>query len=130
MQAEILLANYFFCLGQVVEGLYHSDAAVSISMTIGLHRTGLHDSSSERSSLMKGGLNLTPPSSATDFGDRVRTFWEAFNLDSCWNAALNKTKSLSDDRARGTQIDVSWPLDSYPPVSNLLSLSNYSLTIS
>ncbi len=38
MQAELLLAIYFFCLGRYLEGRYHANAAVSLAVSCGLHR--------------------------------------------------------------------------------------------
>ena len=72
---------------------------------------------------MQGALQLTPVNNAVELTERIRIFWEVFNLDSCWNAALNQARFLSDDRVRGTQIDAPWPMDTMDSVHNTFLLT-------
>ena len=107
----MLLAQYFFCLGLNLEGRYHANAAVTLAIGCGLHRTG---SQSDNQNAIGGGnatvpwFRLTAAADDTEKTERIRMFWVVFNLDSCWSVALEVPRSLSDEMARGTQIDTPW----------------------
>ncbi|PIL24871.1 transcription factor [Ganoderma sinense ZZ0214-1] len=108
MQAEVLLANYFFNANRQLEGVYHTNAAVSIAMASRLHtirssgRSRSGDSSTYR---------LPPPADALEEGERINGFWTVFTLDRCWAIASGSTPAFTDDEATGTQIDTPWPMD-------------------
>lgn len=119
MQAEVLLANYFFNANRQLEGVYHTNAAVSIAMASKLHtirssgRSRSGDSSTYR---------LPPPADALEEGERINGFWTVFTLDRCWAIASGSTPAFTDDEATGTQIDTPWPMDlsMYQSVSTLV----------
>ncbi|EJD02546.1 uncharacterized protein FOMMEDRAFT_157780 [Fomitiporia mediterranea MF3/22] len=114
IQAEVLLARYFFSLGRLLEGRYHANAAVSLAVSSGLHSLRLLSSrgSSESSSRSKfGRLELVAPRDELEYGERVRVFWAVYVLDRCWSAVLDVPCVLTDDAALGTQIDSDWPLE-------------------
>ncbi len=108
MQAEVLLANYFFNANRQLEGVYHTNAAVSIAMASKLHtirsagRSRSGDSSTYR---------LPPPADALEEGERINGFWTVFTLDRCWAIASGSPPAFTDDEATGTQIDTPWPMD-------------------
>ncbi|TBU47486.1 hypothetical protein BD309DRAFT_988049 [Dichomitus squalens] len=108
MQAEVLLANYFFNNNRQLEGVYHTNAAVSIAMASKLHiirsagRSRSGDSSTYR---------LPPPADALEEGERINGFWTVFVMDRCWAVASGSTPAFTDDEASGTQIDTPWPME-------------------
>lgn len=113
LQAEILLAYYFFRNGRIVEGKYHCSAAASITISSGLNKIR----SSRRSSSVPDFVGntsptLPPPRDAVDEGERINGFWAAVVLDKCWSVSLGLPSNFTDDEALGTLIDTPWPLDS------------------
>ncbi|KAI5116880.1 hypothetical protein M0805_009862 [Coniferiporia weirii] len=124
MQAEVLLARYFFSLGRLLEGRYHANAAVSLAVSCGLHRTTLDSvraisssplpSSRIATQLSVGSASLfelAPARDTLELGERIRVFWEVYNADRCWSAALGVPCVLADEAVLGTQIDTPWPQD-------------------
>lgn len=100
LQAELLLSNYFFWTGRLLEGRYHCGAAVSIAISIGSHRT--------RSS------QLSSPGATTDQveeGERINAFWSVYLNDACWGVAMNVPSGMPDQKALSARIDAPWPLD-------------------
>lgn len=122
MQAEVLLANYFFNANRQLEGVYHTNAAVSIAMASKLHtiRSASRSRSGDSSS-----YRLPPPTDALEEGERINGFWTVFTLDRCWAIASGSTPAFTDDEATGTQIDTPWPMDlpMYQSVSTLIYFS-------
>ncbi|KAL5532518.1 hypothetical protein ACEPAF_4292 [Sanghuangporus sanghuang] len=114
MQAEVLLSQYFFSLGRLLEGRYHTNAAVSLSVSCGLHRTRpTRDSETLRpqASSAFNALELPSARTALEYGERIRLFWNIFVLDRCWSTVLGVPCLLTDDPVLGTQIDIDWPMD-------------------
>ena len=108
MQAEVLLANYFFNSNRQLEGVYHTNAAVSIAMASKLHiiRSAGRSRSNESST-----YRLPPPTDALEEGERINGFWTVFVMDRCWAVASGSTPAFTDDEAAGTQIDTPWPME-------------------
>ncbi|TFY62486.1 hypothetical protein EVJ58_g3831 [Rhodofomes roseus] len=108
LQAEVLLAYYFFSNNRTVEGVYHMDAASAIVLA-----SRLHQIRSARYAAVAGGTasryQLAPPVDAIDEGQRINAFWMTFILDRNWSLALGRTPVLTDDEPRGTEIDTPWP---------------------
>ncbi|CAK5271863.1 unnamed protein product [Mycena citricolor] len=107
IQAEVLLAYYFFSSGRFLEGKYHTFAAVSLSLSSSLHliRAAGHPPSSP----------LPVSKDAIDEGERICAWWTVMVLDRCWSAGLGESPGLS--YADSLQIvDTPWPLESeeYP----------------
>ncbi|KAH8111227.1 hypothetical protein DFH11DRAFT_650954 [Phellopilus nigrolimitatus] len=134
IQAEVLLAKYFFSLGRLLEGRYHANAAVSLAVTCGLYRikpAGLATSPASTSSLPPlalgamptGQFELAPARDAVEFGERVRVFWAVYEIDRCWSVALGAPCCLSDEPSSGMRIDTPWPLD----ISEYEQMNNTSL---
>ena len=101
LQAELLLSNYFFWTGRLLEGRYHCGAAVSIAISLGLHRT-------RSSQLPNPNPNTADP---VEEGERINAFWSVFLNDKCWGVAMNVPPGLPDQKAPNARIDVPWPLD-------------------
>jgi hypothetical protein len=112
LQAEILLAYYFFRNGRFLEGKYHASAAASLVLSGGLNRIrSSQTSSSTRSFVGNKYPSLPPPRDAVEEGERINGFWAAFVLDKCWSVALGSPSNFTDDETIGTRIDAPWPLD-------------------
>ncbi|KAH9940808.1 uncharacterized protein BXZ73DRAFT_98636 [Epithele typhae] len=109
MQAEVLLANYFFNGHRQLEGVYHTNAAVSIAMASKLHM--IRSSRRSRSSAEANAYRLPPPADTLEEGERINGFWTVFILDRCWAVATGLAPAITDDDALGTQIDTPWPMD-------------------
>ncbi|KAJ6541774.1 hypothetical protein B0H19DRAFT_1381367 [Mycena capillaripes] len=71
LQAEILVATYFFSAGKFTEGMYHTAAAVSLAVSSGLHkiRTG------------------SVPMNSTE-EERSDACWATLTFDKAWAVAL------------------------------------------
>ncbi|KAH9932651.1 hypothetical protein B0H21DRAFT_699628, partial [Amylocystis lapponica] len=113
LQAEILLSYYFLDHNRRLEGAYHSNAAVSITLACRLNMTrSMRAAPSARNTDALGGteFRLLPPLDDVEEGERINAFWSAFVLDKCWAVSLGTTSAFADDESTGTQIDVPWPL--------------------
>ena len=110
LQAEILLASYFFRNGRFLEGKYHMSAAASLTISGGLN--GIRRDSSYAADVVGDrSPSLPPPNDAVDEGERINGFWAALILDKCWSVALSSPSNFTDDESLGTRIDTPWPLD-------------------
>ena len=109
MQAEVLLANYFFNGSRQLEGVYHTNAAVSIAMASKLHL--IRSNRRSRSTAEANSYRLPPPADALEEGERINGFWTVFILDRCWAIASGSAPAFTDDESTGTQIDTPWPMD-------------------
>lgn len=109
LQAEVLLSYYFFNNNRKLEGAYHVNAAVSITLACKFQRIRSSRQRSPTSS--QATYNLPPPRDAIEEGERINAFWTVFILDRSWAVALGSAPGLTDDDATGTQIDIPWPLD-------------------
>ncbi|KAJ7099902.1 Zn(2)-Cys(6) binuclear cluster domain-containing protein [Mycena belliarum] len=102
IQAEVLLAQYFFRNARFLEGKYHASAAVSISLSSGLHKIRSADA---RAFAVD---ELSPAATALEEGERINAFWAVLTLNNCWFAADGSPADVSH-AAHG--IDTPWPLD-------------------
>lgn len=130
MQAEVLLAIYFFCLGRYLEGRYHANAAVSLAVSCGLHRIKPELLFSSPAQAVPGSFSafttfaalgaigelglfdLAPPADVIELGERINAFWAVFCVDKCWSTAVGSPSFLVDDATSGTRIETPWPLNS------------------
>ncbi|KLO16068.1 hypothetical protein SCHPADRAFT_870268 [Schizopora paradoxa] len=130
MQAEVLLAIYFFCLGRYLEGRYHANAAVSLAVSCGLHRIKPELLFSAPAQAVPGSLSaftnfaalgaigelglfdLAAPADVIELGERINAFWAVFCVDKCWSTAVGSPSFLVDDATSGTRIETPWPLNS------------------
>ncbi|KAJ7726677.1 Zn(2)-Cys(6) binuclear cluster domain-containing protein [Mycena maculata] len=116
IQAEMLIAQYFFRNARILEGKYHASVAVSISLSSGLHKIR---SSDARDSTRPTVDSLSPAANALEEGERINAFWAVLTLNNCWFAADGSPADVSY-AAHG--VDTPWPLDigSYTEDSRLL----------
>ncbi|TDL21439.1 hypothetical protein BD410DRAFT_829157 [Rickenella mellea] len=116
IQAEILLAEYFFALGRFVEGQYHASGAANLTFSAGLHQVqsaSRNVAPPRRGASNVGGrsvyFSLPPPRSAREEAERVRLFWAVYNLDKSWSVANDSHSTIIEDGTSGTQINTPWP---------------------
>lgn len=105
IQAEVLLANYFFSLGKFFEGKHHVANAVSTLLSIGLHK--LRTTSPIRLMAM-----LPPHRDMIEEGERIICAWTVLNLDRSWALALEHTPNFENaHHILESEVDTPWPLD-------------------
>ncbi|KAE9398718.1 hypothetical protein BT96DRAFT_1105677 [Gymnopus androsaceus JB14] len=85
IQAKVLLANYFYCAGRILEGNYHVTAAASLVLSSGTHR--IRTSSPDASGFVAtSNVNrLAEPRDAIEEGERINAFWVVLTMDAFWN---------------------------------------------
>ncbi|KAG7445764.1 uncharacterized protein BT62DRAFT_178732 [Guyanagaster necrorhizus] len=101
LQAEVLLAHYFFRKARMLEGKYHTSSAVSLVLSARLHKI--------RSVEGNGPSILPPPTDSIEEDERIKAFWTVFILDNCWTAADGSPSNFSNGSPDG-RIDLPWPL--------------------
>lgn len=108
IQASCLLSIYFFANGRLLEGTYHASAAASLTVQWGLHKLS-------HQQLNVGGweplclFQLDPARDTVEEGERILTFWQAFDLDRCWSVALQRPVAIHDERDSCNSVNVPWP---------------------
>lgn len=126
LQAEILLATYFFRTGRFIEAKSHIGAAISLALGVQLHKIrssnypapstlGLHSDSP---------VVLSSPADYLEEGERINGFWTVFMIHKMMSVAHELPTSVCGAlEAPGIQIDTPWPLDiaSYKDVSSTIS---------
>ena len=103
IQAEILLAYYFFDCNRPLEGQHHSTGAMSLAITCGLHKfePGRHAADSL----------LPPPANGAEEAERINAWWQVFILEKCWTTVLDTPSVMSECRSSDCAIDTPWPRD-------------------
>ncbi|KAL4268765.1 Zn(2)-C6 fungal-type domain-containing protein [Pleurotus pulmonarius] len=107
IQAEILLAYFFFSKGRNVEGRYHTSIVIGAILGSQLHKYG---------GLEQGeGICATfwsPTTDLIDHGERIDAVWAAVVLTNTWSAVLSAPSDIPFN-SPGFTIDAPWPLDTY-----------------
>ncbi|KAJ7722947.1 hypothetical protein B0H16DRAFT_1788286, partial [Mycena metata] len=121
LQAEVLLSYFFFAAGRVLEGKYHSAAAVSLGLSSSLHLV--------RSQNHVASGTLAPAVDDTEEGERIHAWWTVMVMDKCWAVGLGEMPSFAH-RDSLAMVDTPWPLESDDYGKGYLSPSTrYSHTI-
>ena len=111
LQANILLAYYFFHNNRLREGSVRSSAAVSLAKICSLHKQGSNNPETAADPSI-GLLSLPAPKDPIEEGERIHAWWTTFILDKCWVAALGSPSTISeDDNNSNTRVDAPWPLE-------------------
>ncbi|KAK0194190.1 hypothetical protein F5146DRAFT_998615 [Armillaria mellea] len=110
IQAEVLLANYFFRNGRVLEGKYHTTTAISLVLSARLHKIRSTEPTSANSLDVGVEATLPPPVDLVEEGERVNAFWTVLILNNCWSAADGSPSNISYTAPDG-RVDLPWPLD-------------------
>ena len=124
IQANVLLAHYFYLKGKSLEGQYYTSTAVSLVLGTKLHQIR----SSVTGPVMSGGL-LPPPVNALDEGERINAVWAVVALNSFWSTAGHSSSNFDYDLPP-SRIDAPWPLETsgYTSVRVISSLNPRILT--
>lgn len=115
IQAEVLLANYYFAVGRFLEGRYRCSAAAALSVSCRLNVLSAPGQSSAHllMSVNPSGapfLGEAPPD-AILVGERVNTFWAVYGLETSWSIALGSPSSMVEaPGATAMSITTPWPL--------------------
>lgn len=110
IQAEVLIANYFFRNGRVLEGKYHTTTAVSLVLSARLHRIRSAEPTSADSLYIGAEAMLLPPVDLVEEGERINAFWTVLILNNCWSAADGSPSNISYSNP-DANVDLPWPLD-------------------
>ncbi|KAF8184682.1 hypothetical protein BJ912DRAFT_974338 [Pholiota molesta] len=95
IQAEVLLATYFFANGRFFEGKYHLANAVSTAISPPLENN-----------------TIPGPRDSTEEGERIIGAWVILTLDKVWATALEYNPNFAySAHVMATKIDTPWPLE-------------------
>ena len=97
LQAEILIASYFFSRGHILEGKSHIDTAMLISTVHRAHKI-------RRISSFEG-------TEVIEQWERVKGFWLAYFSEKAWSIAGGLPSTSPDGLTEETRIDTPWPLE-------------------
>ncbi|KAG6811975.1 hypothetical protein H0H92_005009 [Tricholoma furcatifolium] len=114
IQAEVLLSYYYLKHGKVLGGHYHANAAISLSLSAGLHRIRTSQPSSPSGPLSSPTQTLSPlpkPIDDTEEGERINSFWTVLVLNNTWIAIQESHFMFHDLQAIG--VDTPWPMDTF-----------------
>ncbi|KIY65231.1 hypothetical protein CYLTODRAFT_357149 [Cylindrobasidium torrendii FP15055 ss-10] len=98
IQAEILLAVYFFTLGRLLEGKYHLATATSITIATGLTKARAGESPLTNTELVVR-VEI----------ERIDACWTVVALDQIWAVALASSANMSESMRN--QLETPWPVD-------------------
>ncbi|KAH9922617.1 uncharacterized protein B0H18DRAFT_1120793 [Fomitopsis serialis] len=90
IQANVLLANYHFATGRMLEGQHYCNAAVALTLSSRLYSIRTMQDQQRSGSFHAMEFDLSPPNDAIEEGERIRAFWHA---------------------STGPPIDTPWPME-------------------
>ena len=99
LQAEVLLANYYFYRGLVSEGRTHCNAAIRIALVHRAHK-------------LAGVVQISGDLGAVEQREWVNAFWMANYMDLCWTVGTGFPSICPDFRSGDDRVDIPWPIDS------------------
>ncbi|KAK1232847.1 hypothetical protein PQX77_004013 [Marasmius sp. AFHP31] len=106
IQAEVLIAQYLFLNGRVLEGKYHIGTAVSLVLGAGFHKIR----SGHQQAIPRSGMSPPMPRDAREEVERVNALWTVLVLNDCWAAADGGPSNIAYDVPE-SRVDSPWPLD-------------------
>lgn len=110
IQAEVLVANYFFTMSRFLEGRYHCSAAVALALSCRLQKMrSSADHGIGRTGTQVREYNLPPPRDAIEEGERMRGFWYVYAMDKSWAVAMGSPSHFNGAAQSG--LDTPWPLE-------------------
>lgn len=111
LQAQILLVNYFFDSARFVEARAQLSSAVSLALTLKLHkiRSSVVESNLNDFKLIRPTLEMSQPLDGVDEGERIYAFWVVYVLDQAWSVAFSEYPFIYEDRSPSRSIDTPWP---------------------
>ncbi|KAI0787565.1 hypothetical protein C8Q74DRAFT_1366419 [Fomes fomentarius] len=111
IQAEVLVANYFFTMSRFLEGRYHCSAAVALTLSCRLSKIRSSADQRHGHGLQGRDFNLPPARDAIEEGERIRGFWFIYALDKSWAVALGSPSHFNGVAQSGSHVDTPWPLE-------------------
>ncbi|KAI0359774.1 hypothetical protein OH77DRAFT_1493304 [Trametes cingulata] len=138
IQAEVLVANYFFSMSRFLEARYHCSAAVALALSCRLHKMrsstdqGLGRAGARHGEQVRE-YSLPPPRDAIEEGERMRGFWVVYVMDKSWAVAMGSPSHFNGIAQSGSHVDTPWPLEmaqyeagGFPPeYRNALTVYNF-----
>lgn len=111
LQAQVLLVNYFFDSARFVEARAQLGSAVSLALTLKLHkiRSSALEANSNEFQLIRPTLQMCDPIDGVDEGERIHAFWAVYVLDQTWSVALSEHPFIYEDGSPSRSIDTPWP---------------------
>ena len=109
IQAEVMLAHYFFCMGRLVEGKYHTSVALAHVLSARLHKIRSETSVAKESDPLADSQE-----DGIEEGERINAFWTVYALEKEWaNVSGSPSPRTAQDEPSFTVdvIDTPWPLD-------------------
>ncbi len=114
LQAEVLLAYYFFRVAAILEAKVHTASAVSLALGSGLHRIRSSNitAPSTIAIIQDQPCALPPPASSLQEAERINGFWAVLMLHKFVTVSLENPANVCGAlEAPGMQIDTPWPID-------------------
>ncbi|KAJ3760446.1 hypothetical protein EV360DRAFT_68706 [Lentinula raphanica] len=114
IQANILIAHYFFLNNRALKGRWHVDNAVSLVLSARLHliRSGSTSRSAGLPSTSTSQRGFaTQNAQIWEEGEQINAMWTVFGLNCLWSAAEGIPVSIAYTTDQG-RIDTPWPLES------------------
>lgn len=134
IQANILLATYFFRTARFLEAKDHLGSAVSLMLAVQMHQQ--RSSQSPSWALLGITDEMSPvyhqnsPQSTVEEGEQINGFWAVLSLHKMISFALDPAGSIcSALEVTSLQVDTPWPFDScdYRNVNNSYYQYGHSL---
>ena len=100
-------------LGRFIEGRYHLNAAVSLSISLGLHRLNIISSpliGLSVSNIEAPNFALSLVEDMSELHERVLLFWSVLTMDRSWSSALRMTGFLGEGEVPNSEIETTWAL--------------------
>jgi hypothetical protein len=131
IQAHVLLAEYLYAAGRLLEGRQQTAAAASLAITCGLHRVRSSRTSAHYAAFVDTMEVILPePHDSIEEGERIDAFWTTFCQDRIWAVVMGVPVSIACSDTDGTRIDTPWSMDISvcDTVSNLIFTRIYDMS--
>ncbi|KIK61699.1 hypothetical protein GYMLUDRAFT_260735 [Collybiopsis luxurians FD-317 M1] len=109
VQSLVLLANYFYRAGRIIEGRYHATRATSLVLSNGLHqiRTDARYPQIAEAARLSEPL-ATIPCDAIEECERINAFWAVLITDAFWNTVHGLPSGIPYTSSMA-RVDTPWP---------------------
>lgn len=114
IQAQVLLAYYYFRTGRFLEAKCQTGAAISLALGAGFHKLRSKDiwPPTILGLVHDAPLYLDTPQSTLEEGERINAFWAVFVLHKIITVALEPPANVCGAlEAPGITIDTPWPME-------------------
>ncbi|KAF4597842.1 hypothetical protein EYR38_006233 [Pleurotus pulmonarius] len=114
IQAEVLLAYYFWRNGKILEAKTHAGGAVSLAIGCGLHRwrSARPPPIPGIGVVVENTSNVMSPRDSVEEGEIINGFWAVLTLHNSLSAAVDPAGALSCAlEVPGISVDTPWPMD-------------------